>query len=66
MNKSLSLTVIFAYFAHLLLKNNEVYLSVLTFIFEHVCQHTVRLFVNQSAPGKQNQPNFTFPSPVNV
>lgn len=64
--ESQSLTVPFAYFAHLLPKNNRVYLNILTFVFEHVCQHTVRFFVNQSAPRKQKQPNFTFPSPVNV
>lgn len=56
----------FAYFAHLIIKNNEVYVNVLTFVFEHVCQHTVRFFVHQSAPRKQKQPNFILPQSVNI
>lgn len=32
---------------------NKVYSNILTFIFKHVGQHTVRFFINQSAPRKQ-------------
>lgn len=31
----------------------KVYSNILTFIFKHVGQHTVRFFINQSAPRKQ-------------